>query len=233
MPTINANGIHMYYEVQGTGEPLVVINSLGIEMEEFSAVTKPLKTEYKVLTFDNRGSGRSDKPDGPYSIPMMAQDSAEVMQAAGFNNASVVGISLGGRIALELALQHPEMVNKLVLVSTGARIQHSWARSLLTHTPLQFIYRGKYPQPRYAFIRQREASANYDATARLSEIKNPTLIMHGRRDKVAPLAVAEELHNEIRGSKLLLFKGGHLFFLLREPQRFISSLSDFLNGPRT
>lgn len=65
MPTVEANGINLYYEVHGSGEPLVVINGLGIEITEVESITRPLAEKNKVLTFDNRGAGRSDKPDVP------------------------------------------------------------------------------------------------------------------------------------------------------------------------
>lgn len=228
MPRINANGINIYYEVHGKGKPLVVVNGLGIELSEFAVVTRPLAEKFKVLTFDNRGAGRSDKPDEPYTIEMLAQDTAQLMQAAGFSKSNVMGISLGGRIALELTLQHPEMVNKLVLVSTSAKVQSTWVRRLLTSPPPKFLYRGKYPQPRYAFIRQREASRNYNAVDRLNKIKTPTLIMHGKKDKVVPLAMAENLHQGIKGSDLQTFKGGHLFFLFRKRQQFTNVVLNFL-----
>ena len=71
----------------------------------------------------------------------------------------------------------------------------------------------------------REASNGYDATARLSQLRMPTLVMHGRRDRVAPLALGQELHRAIPGSRLELFAGGHLFFLIREPARFLDAVS--------
>ena len=163
------------------------------------------------------------------SIDMFVKDTAELMQATGFNKSNVMGISLGGRIALELTLQHPDMVNKLMLVSTGARVHHNWLRRLLTTPPPKIFYRGDYPQPRYAFMRQREASGDYDATERLKLIKAPTIIMHGKSDKVMPLSMAEEMHRDIKDSELRTFKGGHLFFLIRERQRFLDKAERFLS----
>lgn len=228
MAEVNATNI--YYEVQGTGEPLVVIHGLGADVSESRITTDPLAEHFRLLTFDNRGAGRSDKPDVPYSIEMLASDTAELMRAAGFVKASVLGISLGGRIALELALKRPDLVKKLVLVSTGARVQNRWVRAVLTRPPPRVLSRGKYPQPRYAFLRQREASTNYDASERLGDIKGPTLILHGEHDRVAPLAIAEELHRGIAGSELITFKGGHIFFLLRERQRFSKTVQDFVSS---
>ena len=74
MPTIQVNNIHMYYEIYGEGKPLVLIGGLGIDLSEFDGVNRWLAQKYRVLAFDNRGAGRTDKPDIPYSIEMMAHD---------------------------------------------------------------------------------------------------------------------------------------------------------------
>lgn len=229
MPTVAANGIQMYYELRGDGEPLVVILGLTNDVSEMGPVIEPLAAHNRVLAFDNRGAGRSEKPDAPYTIVLMASDTFALMRAVGIPRANVLGISLGGRIATMLALEHPEAVAKLVLVSTSARILPRTMRfrllSLMSRIP---ILRGKYPQPRYAFNRQRDASTGFDCTERLPEIAAPTLILHGKRDKTTPYALAEELHRGIPDSKLLAFAGGHLFFLFHERQRFLDAVVAFL-----
>jgi pimeloyl-ACP methyl ester carboxylesterase len=229
MPVVAVNGIQVYYELHGAGEPLVVIPGMTIDVSEIGAIIEPLARHNRVLAFDNRGAGRSEKPDVPYTIAMMASDTWELMRAVGIDRANVLGISLGGRIALMLALEHPDAVAKLVLISTSARVlPRTWRFRLLGLVSSMPILRGKYPQPRYAFIRQRDASTGFDCTARLPAVAAPTLILHGKRDKTAPYALAEELHHGIRGSKLLTFAGGHLFFLFRERQPFLDAVADFM-----
>jgi pimeloyl-ACP methyl ester carboxylesterase len=151
------------------------------------------------------------------------------MDALGATRADVMGISLGGRIALEFALDHPERVERLILVSSSARVVPSLRRRrlypVLSGMPL---FRSRHPQPRYAFVRQMEASTGYDAGPRLHELSMPTVVLHGRSDRTAPLAMAEELHRGIAGSRLLTFTGGHLFFLIRERQRFVDAVADFV-----
>ena len=199
----------MYYEIHGEGEPLVLIGGLANDITDYTDHTKiisGLSQRYKVITFDNRGAGRTDKPDIPYSIEMMADDTAGLMQAIGIKQAHIVGISMGGRIALEMALRHPEMVKKLVLVSTAARVIKTWRRHLLFDILSRIpIFRGKYPQPHYAFVRQREASSSYDCTDELPELRVPTVILHGRTDKVSQFKLAEEMHALIPNSRLLTF----------------------------
>jgi pimeloyl-ACP methyl ester carboxylesterase len=229
MPTVRVNDIDVYYEVRGEGAPLVLIMGLGADISEFEHMIGWLARRYRVLAFDNRGAGRTDKPDTPYSVPMMADDTVGVMRAAGFEHASVLGISLGGRIALDVGLRYPEMVDKLVLVSTSARVIDSLRRKVLlglfSRLPLA---RGAHPQPRYAFARQRTASGAYNCVTRLAEISAPTTILHGRSDKTAPYPLAEELNHGIPKSKLITFDGGHIFFLFRERERFLTEVAHFL-----
>jgi 3-oxoadipate enol-lactonase len=228
MPYVKVNDIQMYCEMHGDGEPLVVILGLGTDVSEWDGIIRWLTEKYKVLAFDNRGAGRTDKPDIPYSIEMMADDTAGLMQALGMKQANVLGISLGGRIALELALRHAPSVKKLLLVSTSARIIRNWRRhfyGILSGVP---IFRSTYPQPHYAFQRQLQASSTFNCTDTLHELHIPTLIMHGKKDKSVPYALAEEMHAGIKGSKILTFAGGHLFFFMKERQQFLDAIAEFV-----
>lgn len=231
MSTMLVNGIHLYYEIHGEGEPLTLIVGLGTDISEWERIITPLAQRYRVIAFDNRGAGRSDQPDEPYSVELMAEDTAGLLKALGIERTDVLGVSLGGRIALALTLAHPALVNRLVLVSTSARAaRRPWwfsALSLLSSAP---IFRSAYPQPRYAFRRQRQASSAFNCADRLSEMHTPTLILHGRRDKTVPLALAEEMHAGIAGSRLLAFDGGHIFFFWRERQRFLDAVMAFLSA---
>jgi len=118
MPTINTNGINIAYESVGDGPPLLFITGLGYGGWFWHKQVPELSRHYRVITFDNRGSGGTDKPDGPYSTAMLAQDAAGLLDALGISGAYVVGHSLGGFIAEELALARPELVSRLVLAST-------------------------------------------------------------------------------------------------------------------
>jgi pimeloyl-ACP methyl ester carboxylesterase len=90
------------------------------------------------------------------------------------------------------------------------------------------LVRKAHPQPGYAWERQRQASASYDATARLGGIRAPALVLHGRKDRSMPLAAAERMHAGIAGSRLEVFRGGHLFFVFTERQRLLAEVTGFL-----
>ncbi len=162
----------------------------------------------------------------------MAQDTAALMDVLSLERADVLGISMGGRIALELALSCPDRVGRLVLVSTSAagrgKVTVSWPARLLLPLRWAGLLRGRYPQPRYAYLRQRQASASYDATDRLGDIRVPALILHGRRDRSMPADLAERMHTGIPGSRIEFFRGGHMFFLFAERQQFLDQASRFL-----
>ena len=233
MPTIRINDISMYYEVHGAGEPLVLIAGLGTDLASHSGIIRLLSQKHKVLAFDNRGEGRSDKPRIRYTIEMMADDTAGLLRALSITKANVIGISMGGRIAMALALRHPELVRTLILTSTFARRTRS-ARLPLRYRIGKMTGRGasdKSAQPYHAFARQLRAARNYDCSGDLDSISVPTLILHGKKDNAVPYGMAEELHAGIKGSKLIAFEGGHKFCYW-ECERFALVIEEFLNATK-
>jgi len=112
------NGVELEYDLQGTGDPLVLIHGAQGDRTMFSGIAPNFAAQYRVLTFDQRGSGLSEKPDMEYSIAMLADDTAALMNHVGFSSAHVIGVSMGGMIAQEFALRHPQKVRRLVLGCT-------------------------------------------------------------------------------------------------------------------
>ena len=150
MPVIHSGDLDMYCELHGSGDPVVLIGGLASDISQWAWLTDFCAQTHQVLAFDNRGAGRTDKPDAPYTIPMMANDTDGLMDAVGMNRATVVGISMGGKIALDLALEHPDRVARLVLVSAraSARLDGSMSRAEMLGMLSSLVFRGKYPQPR-------------------------------------------------------------------------------------
>ena len=127
MPIAHANNIDIYFETYGSGPPLVLIMGLRRNAEWWYRQIPELSQHFTVIAFDNRGAGRSDKPEMDYSIGLFADDTAGLMNFLGIPNAHVLGISMGGYIAQELALNHPDKVNGLILGCTscgGRRAVH-------------------------------------------------------------------------------------------------------------
>jgi pimeloyl-ACP methyl ester carboxylesterase len=234
MPTLKVNDITIYYEIHGQGEPVVLIAGLNSDHTLYRQIIPRLAERYMVVAFDNRGVGQTDKPDIPYSIEMMADDTSGLLNALGIEQAHLLGTSMGGRIAAALALQHPQQVKSLILVSTIMKslkgTPMTWSR-LRTSFMLKIpMIRG--PHPYYAVARQLEASRSYDCMDRLNEIHVPTLILHGKNDKTAPYHLAEAMHAGIKGSQMLTFPGGHLFFIMR-PQQFLEAITAFFGFVHT
>jgi 3-oxoadipate enol-lactonase len=119
MAYVENQGVKIYWEEEGEGEPLVLIMGLASTIDMWHR-TKPLVAEkYRTILIENRGVGRSDVPPPPYTIATMASDVAAVMDAAGIERARVFGISMGGMIAQEFALNYPERVRSLILGCTN------------------------------------------------------------------------------------------------------------------
>jgi pimeloyl-ACP methyl ester carboxylesterase len=118
-PLHAANGdVRIAYEVRGTGEPLLLMHGLGYGRWGWEPILDAFADDFQVLFYDNRGIGDSDVPPGPYTARQLAEDAVAVLDAAGIERADVVGTSLGGMAAQELALGSPERLNRLVLACT-------------------------------------------------------------------------------------------------------------------
>ena len=120
MPKASVNGINMYYQVHGEGEPLVLIQGFAGGHDAWFFQLRTFKKYFKVVIFDNRGIGRSDGVGQPYTIKTLADDVVGLMEHLGIAKAHVLGLSLGGLVAQEAAISYPDRVMKLVLGSTFA-----------------------------------------------------------------------------------------------------------------
>lgn len=115
---VETSGVRIAWERRGSGPPLLLIHGLGYARWGWEPVVDLLAAEHDVVLFDNRGIGDSAAPPGPYTVAEMARDAASVLDAAGLERAHVLGTSLGGMVALQLALDHSDRVDRLVLACT-------------------------------------------------------------------------------------------------------------------
>jgi pimeloyl-ACP methyl ester carboxylesterase len=179
MPHTEAPGFRMAYESTGSGEPLLLINGLGSDRSEWIFQIPDFARRYRVVAFDNRGAGDSETPPGPYSTERMADDAAALLDHLAIDRAHVLGVSLGGMIAQEVALRHPGRVRKLVLACTAPGAPGSLRPSpgvlqAFVRSPgadreeeirraLPFLYTDAYrrghPEQIEAFVRRRLAAA--------------------------------------------------------------------------
>ena len=125
MPVAKVGEINLCYEVHGKGQPLILITGFASAQNLWYSQVRAFSRYYRVVTFDNRGFGKSDKPPGPYTTKMMAGDTIALMDHLGIEKAHIVAGSMGGMIAQEMAIDHPQRVDKLVLFCTTAG-GHPW-----------------------------------------------------------------------------------------------------------
>ena len=120
---VTTNGVSLRYEIVGEGPPLCLINGFRLHGSAWpAAFVQRLATQFSVLTYDSRGTGLSDKPGDDYEITTLARDAVGVISAMGFSSAHVLGFSMGGAVAQELAISYPSYVDRLVLFATYAGV---------------------------------------------------------------------------------------------------------------
>lgn len=129
---IASDGVRIHYEVTGLPwrPPVLLVQGLGAEKNSWNLQRAALALHNKTIALDNRGAGRSDKPDGTYNLEQMADDAIAVLDAANIESAHVVGLSMGGAISQIIALKYPNRIRSLTLVATACR-NHEWREELL------------------------------------------------------------------------------------------------------
>jgi len=149
MEHANINQVDLAYQLRGSGDPVVMIHGAQGDQTMFNDLAARFATDYRVLTFDQRGSGLSAKPDMDYTMAMLADDTAALMDHVGFARAHIVGVSMGGMVALEFVLRHPGKSRSVVLGCTSpggpkaVRIGGSAFAAAYSATPMSAEERGR------------------------------------------------------------------------------------------
>jgi pimeloyl-ACP methyl ester carboxylesterase len=211
------NGLNMYYEIHGSGEPLILLHGGLGATEMFDDIMPALASNRQVITADLQAHGRTADIDRPMSYEAMADDIAGLMKYLGIAKADVMGYSLGGGVALRTTTQHPRMVGKLVVVSTtckragwypeiAAAMAQMGAASAepMKQTPLYQLYARIAPRPADWPVLLTKVgemlTKDYDWSSDVRAIKAPTLLAFGDADAVRP-AHAVEFFELLGGGK--------------------------------
>jgi pimeloyl-ACP methyl ester carboxylesterase len=231
------NGVRISYVRRGEGEPVVLIMGLGADLGAWEPHVAAWHRSFACYAVDNRGAGDSDRPAGPYSTTQLADDYAGLIRSLGLRSVSVVGVSMGGAIAQELALRHPELVSRLVLVSSWAKvdgftedafIELAEARGVLSSEAftrtLQLkiwasthynAHRRELTAARLekpatsveSFRAQAQACIDHDSSDRLGDLRIPVLVTAGDMDAFVPVDLQRQLAMSIPEASFRVFEG--------------------------
>ncbi len=208
MPKIRIRDISIYYQEAGEGDPLVLLMGWGGDHTAWALQVPAFSAEFRCVAPDNRGAGQTDQPDLPYTIRMLADDTVGLMDALEIRRAHVAGLSMGGMIAQEMAINYPDRVRTLLpwILSPQTYAE----RPELVELMVQRLVENPHPASLTGLTRQAEACWAHDTRERLGRIQCPTLITVGAEDIFAPLRLSRVLQEGIPGAELLVIEeGGH------------------------
>ncbi len=261
MPRIRIGNIHLHYELTGSGPPLVFLSGLGMSTPDWEEQVAYFSKTYTVLTFDPRGHGKSDKPCSPYSIPFLAAEAAVLIRSLSLSPAHIVGLSMGGMSAFQLAIAAPELIRTMVIVNSGpnfftatsAQKMELAGRELIIRIlgmrrMGELLSRALFPRPDQYALRSRIArrwgendKCAYLATLRgfkgwsvvpyLHEIEHPTLVISADED-YTPVAYKEWYVARMPNAKLVVIPDSRHATPLDQPERFNRVLDEFLRQNR-
>jgi len=256
MPVTNASGVAIHWDETGGGTPVLLIMGHSYTSATWWPVVPALAERHRVLTFDNRGVGKSGSTR-TWTVQDMARDSVAVLDAAGVGNAHVYGVSMGGGIALEMAISCPDRVRSVVLGCTMAKTEvaapPTWSqKAILRAMPRSVLLRssekGLYGDsssadriahdqeilrgsriPKFGVIRQAEAVAAYATTDdKVRAVTHPALVLHGTLDQAVPYEHGQRLAELVPNARLVTFEGARHNYLIDNGPVANQTVLDFL-----
>jgi 3-oxoadipate enol-lactonase len=255
---VDVNGVRLYVMDRGRGRALVFLHGLGWDHTLWRGVTQAFSDQYRVIAGDTRGHGRSTKPDGPYTIALFSADWFAALKNLRVHQACIIGFSQGGMIAQTLAVEHPEIVGALVLVSTSCRsdpaayealearirVARSEGPAAAARLAAQSVFSRGFMQARpdaveefvqwragmdqEALVHATRAGYGFDVSARLAAIQVPTLVMYGEEDVLTPPSVVTSVASHIPGAELLGVPGAGHMIPVEKAGEFELALDTFL-----
>lgn len=258
MPTLRTGDAEVHYEVMGQGPTLLLLHGLGSWGEDWAPQMRAFAPAYRVVTMDARGHGRSPRGDvASYSIARFAADAAAVLQAVGGGPAHVVGLSMGGMIAFQLAVDHPALLRTLAIVNSGPAVvpttpaerkmlatRERMARWLGPGIVARMIAPRLFPRPehgdrrwafrarmrandRRAYLAATRAIIGWSVLDRLGEIDVPVLVVSADAD-YTPVAAKEAYVKLLRRGELVVVPDSRHALPIECPERFNTVLDAFL-----
>jgi pimeloyl-ACP methyl ester carboxylesterase len=258
VPIAELEGIDLHYEERGLGRPMLLVAGIPAITSDWAPLAEPLSKYRRVIAFDNRGSGGSSVTPGPYSTALLAADAVALLDHLGIERADVLGMSLGGMIAQEIALGWPERVDRLVLGCTHCGVEHAapmpretgrafametadWAERMRALAPFAFssnadpAFVERFVEKKSGDVQDPEgyraqiaAALSHDTWERLPLIDHRTVILTGDDDRVIPAASSEVLHERIRDSILYVVADAGHLFFLEQPEESLRALETFV-----
>lgn len=247
---VDLDGLRLSILEAGAGDPIIFVHGVVTTSNIFPKYVAAYSPDFRGIAVDLRGYGDSDKPPTGFTIDQFSNDLITLADALHIDKAVWVGVSMGGMILQRLALDHPERVRALVLVSTtdGAMILDEDIPTIGAPRDYRAVSKGmivesfppdtssktyqplldRIPTWNATVIREALTSmAQFNVHGRLSRITAPTLIMVGAKDGVATPTIAKGIQSQIPGAHLVEFDTGH-FMMAEDPEKFRAVLGDFL-----
>jgi len=258
MSRLHVRDVDLHYETTGQGQPILFIHGLGSSGRDWEPQIAFFSAHYQVVTFDVRGHGQSDKPPGPYSIRLFAGDTAELIKSLGIAPAHVVGISMGGMIAFQLAVSAPDLVKSLTIVNSAPElilrtfkerlmgIQRLLITRLLgmckmgqvlserllpkpEHAELRRIFVERWAEnDKRAYIDSMKALVGWSVADRLGDIRCPTLVIAADED-YTPVSLKEAYVARMPQAELVVIEDSRHATPVEQPEQFNQALMTFLS----
>jgi len=255
MPFVEKDGVKLFYRVDGDGKPVVLIHGAWSTHRWWDPIIRLLSKKYMTVAVDVRGHGDSTKLEKPSSIKEFAEDLHYLLRELGFDEVVLMGHSMGGMISMQYALDHPDRVKGLILVSTTprsgghlkyyllyflAKLKLVSYEKMLAKT-LREMFHPSTPKETVEwaieemlrtsledFMKITKSIKGFDITYSLEEIRQPTLIIVGEKDSVTPLDRSRLLHAKIPNSRLVVVEECDHTVILDRPERIVEETKKFL-----